>query len=126
MNEEEDRIIIDTHNQILAIFNTVKKELKEYPKYDEFKKKFSDLLKQSFPRFEENRLIQLQHGYYDQEFIVDFIVNTIPVKLTDDIHGIGPSIMVGILSNLSCRIGIVINITDYHPPEFTPIQNPQF
>lgn len=126
MMNEEDRIIIDTHNRILEIFNTVKNESEEYPEYDDFKEKFSDLLKQSFPRFEESRLIQLQHGYYDQKFIVDFVVNTIPIKLTNDIHGIGPSIMIGILSNLSCRIGIVINITDYNPPEFIPVQNPQF
>src|SRR5690349_2239548 len=99
MMNEEDRIIIDTHNKILEIFNIVKNELDEYPEYDVFKEKFSNLLKQGFPRFEEDRLIQLQHGYYDQKFIVDFVVNTIPIKLTNDIHGIGPSIMIGILSN---------------------------
>lgn len=120
---EEDLVITNTHDKILEIFNKVKKEFEIYPKYGDFKKRFSDLVKQSFPRLEENRLVHVQQVDYDQEFQVDFVVNTIPVKVTEDIHGIGSSIMMGVLSHLSCRIGIVVNVVDGYEPEFITVQN---
>jgi hypothetical protein len=119
---DEDDVIVETHDKILDIFNKVKKELGTYLEYDDFKKSFSDLIRHSFPRLEEDRWIEAQPEFCaDQKFHVNFIINTIPVKITNDIHGIGHGIMRGILSSLSCRVGIIINVVDVAEPEFIVI-----
>jgi hypothetical protein len=121
---EENSILIQTHDKIFEIFNKVKNDLGFYPEYFDFKKWFMELMKQSFPRIEEDRRIEIpQEDYFNQEFYVDFIVNTIPVKLTEDIHGIRYGIMRLVLSRLSCRFGIIINIVDSAEPKFEVIQN---
>lgn len=99
--EEEDDIITQTHNTVLQIFNKVKSKLEQNPKYQDFKDEFDKVFKETFNRIENNRLLDIKYGYYDQEFTIDYIVNAIPVKITDDIHGIGVGIMMGILHRLS-------------------------
>lgn len=124
MVDEEDFIIMNTHNKILEIFNQVNNELESH-EWEEFRNRFFELIKQNFPRCDENKQFTVQRWPFDQTLPVDFIINGIPIKVTSEIYGAGPHIMLEILSHSSCRMGIIINVVEGHNPEFIPIQNPQ-
>lgn len=120
---EGDYILSETHNTILQIFNKVKSELVDNPEYQDFKKTFDRLFRETFDRIEDNRLLDIKYDYVDQGFIVDYVVNSIPVKLTEDVHGIRFSIMMGVLKHLSAPMGIIINVVENNEPEFQHILN---
>ena len=121
----DEKTTMNTVNDVENIFQKIKDSKKGTFHYDEIFKDLSQEIIKRFPNCQRDVSVHVSENYMNQDLNVHFIINTIPVLITKNEHGMAPSMLSNIMHVLACRIGISINVAYYDKFEFTPLQNPQ-
>ena len=119
-------LIMNTVNEIENIFKKIKERKSGTFVYDEIYEEFSKEITRQFPNCQKDIPIHINEGHMNQDVNVHFIINSIPVCITNNEHSMAPGIVLSIMHVLACKMGISINVVSDYKFEFTPLQNPNY
>ena len=117
---------MNTVNEIEKIFKKIKESKNGTFVYDEIYEEFTKEITRQFPNCQIDIPIHINEDHMNQDVAVHFIINSIPVCITNNEHNMAPGIVFSIMHVLACKIGISINVAYDDTFEFTPLQNPNY
>ncbi len=116
----------NTVNTLENIFQKIKDSKKGIFVYDEIFEELSQEIIKKFPDCQKNVPLQVNENHMNQRIFIHFIINSIPVCITNNEQGMAPNILSNIMHVLACKIGISINIINDYVMEYTPLQNSNY
>ncbi len=126
MNEPDEITTMNTVNDLENIFQKIKNDKKGTFVYDEIYEELSQEIIKKFPDCQKDVSVHINENHMNQDITAHFIINSIPVCITNNEHHMAPGIVFSIMHVLACRIGISINVAYEDTFEFTPLQNPNY
>lgn len=121
----DDITLMDTINKIENMFKKIKESKKGQYDYEEIHNELSQEILEEFPDCQKDVIVHINENHINQDLLVQYIINTIPVDITNNLHNMAPDMTFSIMHVLACKYGISINVA-YDKFEFTPIQNPHY
>ena len=121
----DDIILMDTISKIEIMFKKVKESKKGHFDYEQIHNELSQEILKEFPDCQKDVIVHVNENHINQDLLVQYIINTIPVDITNNLHNMASDMTFSIMHVLACKYGISINVA-YDEFEFTPIQNPDY
>jgi hypothetical protein len=121
----DDITLMDTISKIENMFKKIKESKKGYFDYEQIHNELSQKILKEFPDCQKDVIVHVNENHINQDLLVQYIINTIPVDITNNLHNMAPDMTFSIMHVLACKYGISINVA-YDEFEFTPIQNPDY
>jgi len=121
----DDITLMDTIGKIKNMFNKIKESKNGHFDYEEIHNELSREILKEFPDCQKDVIVHVNENHINQDLLVQYILNTIPVDITINLHNMAPGMTFSIMHVLACKYGISINVA-YDEFEFTPLQNSDY
>ena len=117
---------METVNELEKIFQKIKDDKKGNYIYKEIAENLSQKISEKFPDCKKNVPVRINENHINSDLNVHFIINSIPVAITNNEHGMAPGMLSSIMHVLACKIGVSINVGYDDEFKFTRLQNPSY
>jgi len=121
-----DITMMNTVHEIENIFQKIKDDKKGRFDYDEILKELSQQIMKKFPDCQRNISVRINENYMNGDLNVHFIINSIPVCISNNEHNMAPGFVFSIMHVLACKFGISINVVSDYKFELESLQNPNY
>ena len=126
MDDRDEITIMNTVNDIENIFQKIKDGKKGTFVYDEIYEELSQEIIKKFPDCQRNIPVRINENYMNGDLNVHFIINSIPICISNNEHNMAPGFVFSIMHVLACKFGISINVVSDYKFELESLQNPNY